>query len=73
MKKCNGRCFGEEEIIPCPLRNNCKKFEEDVEPDDPLMFYTMAFGCDDYEEDGTDDLKLRERDLVRFLKKIYGV
>ena len=47
--KCDGRCLGEEETIPCPLRNNWKKFEEDVEQDDPLMFYTMAFGCDDYE------------------------
>ena len=25
------------------------------------------------EEEEIDDLKLRERDLVRFLKKIYGV
>ena len=51
--RCAGICLGEEEEFDCPLRENCKKFDEEItslKEQDELMFFTYAFGCEDYEE-----------------------
>ena len=45
---CAGLALGEEESEACPLRDNCKRYKEGTV--DPLIFYTFAFGCDDYDE-----------------------
>lgn len=52
MNDCAGICLGEEESLPCPLRENCLKYCEGLEideQDNPVMFCTLAFGCEDYE------------------------
>lgn len=45
--KCSGRCLGEEDELDCPLRGNCENYEEGT-PESIEMFYTYAFGCDEY-------------------------
>lgn len=45
---CSGMTLGDEESEACPLRDNCKRYKEGTV--DPLIFYTFAFGCDDYYE-----------------------
>lgn len=50
--KCAGLCLGEDDEFICPLRENCKKFNEDIKSlneQEELMFFTYAFGCEDYE------------------------
>ena len=52
MNDCAGVCLGEEESLPCPLRENCLKYCEGMEieeQENPAMFFTLAFGCEDYE------------------------
>lgn len=46
--KCSGRCLGEEDEFECPLLDNCKNYKKGAEDNDK-MFYTYAFGCDDYD------------------------
>lgn len=47
---CSGMALGEgEDDYPCPLRENCKHYNESDNGTEWKMFYTMAFGCDDYE------------------------
>ena len=47
LQKCSGRCLGEEDEFECPLRDNCKNYKKGAEDNDK-MFYTYAFGCDEY-------------------------
>ena len=47
MGKCAGKCYGEEDELDCPLRGNCENYEEGT-PESIEMFYTYAFGCDEY-------------------------
>ena len=47
LQKCSGRCLGEEDEFDCPLRGNCENYEEGT-PESIEMFYTYAFGCDEY-------------------------
>ena len=58
-KKCSGMTRGEECDEVCPLRANCIRYKEYCEDYDPMLFYTYAFGCDDYEsidEEEEDEL-----------------
>jgi hypothetical protein len=46
--KCAGKCYGEEDVCKCPIRDNCKNYKEGTK-ESIEMFYTYAFGCDDYD------------------------